>query len=730
MADGKGVKGGSSTSKKTTVKKITPTSLTNLRKSTLSTSKNVASTVKKATNNSGSTKKSSTKATPYQNGKKETITQADTTAKALSLNGNTTKKTPDNKTLVKSTPAINDSNALVKAVKTANSAIEKAIAKKSKSTTPYDNGKLETISQDSSKNTPYQNGKKEVITQAKKKAETSPHGIVTSMTKNTPKAAEKNKTLSTKLNNSGSSNTKVNQRGTVSSMTQATSKASSANKNLGTKLNNAGSSNTKVNQRGTVSSMTQTTPKAAKKNKNLSSTRNDLAKSLPSTVVSAAKSVLPTTSSKKNTWQQFLQDAGYAMNPLYTAYKYSDGRSAYEILGLGNSYNGGSSTPTTNNNSSNSGTITPAVNSNSNNTNTSVPVSNVPTNTNTGVYGGWRYPGNYSGSSSSSGSKTSNNSGSKSGSGYNNTTKNNSNAKTVGTTVQNTTSGTGQNATIANQNNGTVSLQGGNTVTQPNPTITTNTSYGGNYLSIDPNADYKALQNNAIANGDYSLAAKYEALRNAKINYLNATTGTDYDKTYDYISDAGYTNNQGGYAYDSNSSYSNLSTPGTYNINGGTYRSDANGNVYQHVGTNADGTKNWVLQGNGYDSGSDKFTWSNADDAKKYLVDEMIKNGAAAYGSTYDSLLANNQVDPDYLQAMLDGTTNEYISKKVAELERKRLMQSSNSDDDDTVSRDVSSASEIINSINDNSFESADDYSSLYEQYWANRQNPYRRGLY
>lgn len=351
-------------------------------------------------------------------------------------------------------------------------------------------------------------------------------------------------------------------------------------------------------------------------------------------------------------------------------------------------------------------------------TKTTAPISNAEYNKNKkDVSTGWRNPQNYT-----STTKSNNNSGNKSGAGYNNNTKNNSTAKTTGTTVQNTTSGTGQNAATTNQKN---------TISQPNPSVLTNTSYGGSYLSIDPNADYKALYNNAVANNDYSLAAKYEALRNAKINYLNATTGTDYDKTYNYISDSGYTNNQGGNAYDANSTYSNLSTPGTYTIKGGTYRSDNNGNIYQHVGTNADGTKNWVLQGNGYDSGSDKFTWNNADDAKRYLVDEMIKNGAAAYGSTYDELLANNQVDPDYLQAMLDGTTDEYINKKVAEIEKQRLMQSSNtSDDSDTVSRNVESASEIINSINDNSFENADDYNSLYEQYWANRTNPYRRGFY
>lgn len=49
-------------------------------------------------------------------------------------------------------------------------------------------------------------------------------------------------------------------------------------------------------------------------------------------------------------------------------------------------------------------------------------------------------------------------------------------------------------------------------------------------VSFDASVDYMALINQAIANGDYAAAARYEQQRNAKID----ATGSSYAKTYDY----------------------------------------------------------------------------------------------------------------------------------------------------------------------------------------------------
>lgn len=68
--------------------------------------------------------------------------------------------------------------------------------------------------------------------------------------------------------------------------------------------------------------------------------------------------------------------------------------------------------------------------------------------------------------------------------------------------------------------------------------------YSGNKVSFDPSVDYQALINDAVAKGDTSAAAKYEAQRNAKIAAMNAagTNTGGYTQTNLYTGDGSLSN--------------------------------------------------------------------------------------------------------------------------------------------------------------------------------------------
>lgn len=72
-------------------------------------------------------------------------------------------------------------------------------------------------------------------------------------------------------------------------------------------------------------------------------------------------------------------------------------------------------------------------------------------------------------------------------------------------------------------------------------------SSSSNKVTFDPNVDYQALIDDAIAKGNTDLAAKYEAQRNAKIDAMNknGTNSGGYTKTNIYTGD-GSLNNPGG----------------------------------------------------------------------------------------------------------------------------------------------------------------------------------------
>lgn len=182
--------------------------------------------------------------------------------------------------------------------------------------------------------------------------------------------------------------------------------------------------------------------------------------------------------------------------------------------------------------------------------------------------------------------------------------------------------------------------------------VKTNTSFGGDFLTVDLNQDYTKLIDAARANGDFASAAVYEAMRNAKINHLNANGGTDLTATNEFIKDYGYVNNQNGMIYTSNKAIKDLANlaPGRYNINGIIYTKDENDNIFQ-------GDR---LVGNGMNGNTGEFTFNDINDAKNAYVQQMAGIGVAPAGATYEDLAKQGKVSESYLNALMEGTTNDY----------------------------------------------------------------------
>ena len=275
--------------------------------------------------------------------------------------------------------------------------------------------------------------------------------------------------------------------------------------------------------------------------------------------------------------------------------------------------------------------------------------------------------------------------------------------------------------------------------------IKTNTSWKGDYLTIDKNADYSALKKQAEASGNYSQAANYEALRNAKINYLNSigenknnyTTTNDYIKEYSNSSGKSYKNNQGGTVYESNKNFSDMNSAGTYNVGGQTYRKDSNGNYYIQSGATKD-NPTWNKVGDGYNTDTNEFTYSNVDDAKNAYLNQLYGSGVASPGETYDNLLAQGRADSSYLEALQNGTTGEWTKaayEKAAAENKQKQLAISNLQSSDLMEEARKLGEETVEYINDNSFESASDvdWNALYEkqmQEYYSRFTPNRSKVY
>lgn len=234
----------------------------------------------------------------------------------------------------------------------------------------------------------------------------------------------------------------------------------------------------------------------------------------------------------------------------------------------------------------------------------------------------------------------------------------------VTNTVSKNNIGNKKNNSI-NKNNNSNNKNNSSSTNAPSQSIKTNTSYNGSFLTINTNTDYTKLMNDAAAKGDYTSAAKYEAMRNAKVNYLNSTGDNRYSVTNNYVKDYGYTNNQGGQIFTNNqSSLSGLPDNWTkVNINGANYTRDKNGNIYEAGRVYDNGELDSLrLVGNGINSSTGAFTFNDYNDARNYAYDNYIRSvGLDKYGKdAYDYIESKGLVDKKYVDAIMNGTGAQY----------------------------------------------------------------------
>lgn len=272
----------------------------------------------------------------------------------------------------------------------------------------------------------------------------------------------------------------------------------------------------------------------------------------------------------------------------------------------------------------------------------------------------------------------------------------------------------GSKAVVSNKKKSTVNTNttaspaNSNNTAKKNPNIVnTNSSWKGNYLDVDLNKDYRALQKEAEARGDLVQAANYEALRNAKIGWLDSM-GQNKDRwgiTNEYVKETA-TNNRGGISFDPTNTASNDGASTFYN-NGTAYRRDGNGNIYGVSGRQSNGIVNEYLVGDGYNADTGEFTYSNAEDAKNAYVQQMIGTGVLPVGSTYDDAAALGLADPGYVGAIMNGDYDEY-TKYLQRTGRTNYVSPVVYDEDE---EEIEIPAEAVN---DNSFEN-----DLYNNdYW------------
>ena len=203
-------------------------------------------------------------------------------------------------------------------------------------------------------------------------------------------------------------------------------------------------------------------------------------------------------------------------------------------------------------------------------------------------------------------------------------------------------------------------------------TVSTNTSYNGNYVPVDLGVDYMAGYQKAVAEGDYYKAAQYEAARNAKINYLNSINANpnNYETTSNYIENTSG-NNRDGQAWNGKWSYNDLKNGNlpdnwsTANIGGLRYKRDANGNMYNYTGTNADtGEEQWRLIGNGFNPKTGERTFANFDDAKQYAYDQ--------YRSATGDM--NGTLSDDYIRRIQEGTNDQYNQQQADKMLQEEVL--------------------------------------------------------
>ena len=174
---------------------------------------------------------------------------------------------------------------------------------------------------------------------------------------------------------------------------------------------------------------------------------------------------------------------------------------------------------------------------------------------------------------------------------------------------------------------------GGNKVSKDSP----NANYGG--YSFDTNYNYQTDIDNYAKAGDYQSASRAEALRNAKINYLNSIgqnkNNLQTSNLYNY------------------SSFSDLPDNwNTANLNGNTIYKKNDG-YYDKEGK---------LLGNGYNYQTNAYTFNNRSDAENYVKDYLasINKGWSNYqGYDLSDYIDNNlksSISNSIINAAMNGT--------------------------------------------------------------------------
>lgn len=203
--------------------------------------------------------------------------------------------------------------------------------------------------------------------------------------------------------------------------------------------------------------------------------------------------------------------------------------------------------------------------------------------------------------------------------------------------------------TGSNHNNINKVSSGGSTSSNTG-TTSTKVNYGGQ--SFDMNTDYQKQINEANARGDYATAKNLEAIRNAKINYMNSI-GVNKD---------GWTATNN---YNFNS-FSDLPSNWTSANIGGNNYINQDGRYY-------DSDNNFL--GTGWNANTGSFTYNNRQDAYDAATNWLASknSGLSNYGleanDYYDSL---GNISSSFIDAMQTGDVDSWQQLRA---EQKRQEQ-------------------------------------------------------
>ncbi len=203
--------------------------------------------------------------------------------------------------------------------------------------------------------------------------------------------------------------------------------------------------------------------------------------------------------------------------------------------------------------------------------------------------------------------------------------------------------------TGSNHNNINKVSSGGSTSSNTG-TTSTKVNYGGQ--SFDMNTDYQKQINEANARGDYATAKNLEAIRNAKINYMNSI-GVNKD---------GWTATNN---YNFNS-FSDLPSNWTSANIGGNNYINQDGRYY-------DSDNNFL--GTGWNANTGSFTYNNRQDAYDAATNWLASknSGLSNYGleanDYYDSL---GNISSSFIDAMQTGDVDSWQQWRA---EQKRQEQ-------------------------------------------------------